>query len=65
MKLLLEAIEKCRTEGLPALVLLAEQEKLLGSLPKDRSAFQNQAQSIVKNQASKVLNDSTEMFMAG
>ena len=35
MKLILEAIEKSRLEGLPALVLLAEQEKLLGNLPKD------------------------------
>ncbi|HKP95967.1 MAG TPA: leucyl aminopeptidase family protein [Fibrobacteria bacterium] len=65
MKLLLEAIEKYRSEGLPALVLLAEQEKLLGSLPKDRSALQNQVQAILKNQASKVLNDSLETFTAG
>ena len=40
MKLTLEAIEKARTEGLPALILVAEQEKLLGGLPKDRSGHQ-------------------------
>jgi leucyl aminopeptidase len=66
MKLFLEAVEKCRTEGLPALILLAEQEKLLGSapasLPKEHTA---QAHVILKNQAAKVWNDSLETFSAG
>jgi leucyl aminopeptidase len=65
MKLILEAIEKSRTEGLPALIVLAEQEKLLGNLPKDRSSLQNQVQGIVKNQAAKVLNDSMELLAQG
>jgi leucyl aminopeptidase len=64
MKLLLEAFEKSRTEGLPALVLLADQEKLMGNLPKDRFGFQDRVQAILKNQAGKVLNDSMELISA-
>ncbi len=65
MKLILEAIEKYRTEGLPALVLLADQDKLLGALPKDRSGLQAKVQAVLKNQASKVLNDSLELVSDG
>ncbi len=65
MKLILEAIEKTRTEGLPALVLLAEQDKLVGNLPKDRNSLQNQVSAVVKNQANKILNDSWELIPAG
>ena len=65
MKLILEAIEKTRSEGFPALVLLAEQDKLLGGLPKDRSDLQNRIAAVVKNQANKVLGDSMELIPDG
>lgn len=61
MKLSLETIEKSRIETLPALAILAEQEKVLGNLPKDRNTLQPQVQEILKNQATKVLLDSTEL----
>jgi leucyl aminopeptidase len=61
MKLHLDSIEKSRLEGIPALALLADQEKTLGSLPKDRSALQTQVQAVLKNQTAKVLSDSTEL----
>jgi leucyl aminopeptidase len=63
MKLSLEAIEKARTETLP-LVLFAEQDKLNGGLPKDRSGLQAQVAGILKNQADKILNDSFELLSA-
>ena len=62
MKLTLEAIEKARTEGLPALILVAEQEKLLGGLPKDRSGHQARVAAAAKNQADKVLTDPFELI---
>jgi leucyl aminopeptidase len=65
MKLILEAIEKYRSEGVPALVLLADQEKLLGNLPKDRSGLAAKVQAILKNQTAKVLNDSMELLVDG
>jgi leucyl aminopeptidase len=65
MKLILEAIEKYRSEGIPALVLLADQDKLLGNLPKDRSGLQAKVQAVVKKQAAKVLNDSLELIADG
>ncbi len=65
MKLLLEAIEKCRSDAIPALLILAEQEKLLGTLPKDRISILNQVQSIVKSQAAKTLTDPMELFSVG
>ncbi|MDB5105363.1 MAG: hypothetical protein JWP91_3052, partial [Fibrobacteres bacterium] len=65
MKLNLEAIEKYRTEGVPALILLAEQEKLLGNLPKDKAGLQTRVQAILKNQAAKVLTDSMELIQDG
>jgi leucyl aminopeptidase len=65
MKLILEAIEKYRSEGVPALMLLADQDKLLGNLPKDRSNLQSQVQAVMKNQAAKVLNDSLELIADG
>jgi leucyl aminopeptidase len=65
MKLILEAIEKGRTEGLPALIIPVEQEKILGSLPKDCAALLNRVQSIVKSQTAKVLTESMELFASG
>lgn len=61
MKLSLEAIEKAQTEGFPV-ILLGEQEKALGGLPKDRSGFQPQVATALKNQADKVLTDSVELI---
>jgi leucyl aminopeptidase len=60
MKLSLEAIEKAQIEGLPV-ILLADQEKTLGGLPKVRSGFQSQVSAILKSQAEKVLTDSVEL----
>ncbi|MEO6098280.1 MAG: leucyl aminopeptidase family protein [Fibrobacteria bacterium] len=65
MKLILEVIEKYRSQGAPALVLLAEQDKLLGNLPRDRSNLQAKVQTVLKNQAAKVLNDSLELIAEG
>ena len=65
MKLNLEAIEKVRTEGLPALILLAEQEKPLGGLPKDRIALNARVSAVLKKQADKVLGDSLELISEG
>jgi leucyl aminopeptidase len=62
MNLILESFEKNRLEGVQALVILAEQEKPLGSVPKDKAGLQNQVQAVLKNQAGKVLNDSTELI---
>jgi leucyl aminopeptidase len=61
MKFSLEAIEKAQTEGLPV-ILLAEQEKTLGGLPKERSGLQPQVAMALKNQADKVLTDSLELI---
>ena len=60
MKLTLEPIEKTRLEAVQALIILAEQDKTLGSLPKDRMALQPQLQSILKSQSAKVLTESLE-----
>jgi leucyl aminopeptidase len=65
MKLILEAIEKYRSEGVPALMLLADQDKLLGNLPKDRSNLQSKVQAVMKSQTAKVLNDSLELIADG
>ena len=62
MKLILESIEKSRLEGIPALAILAEQEKPFGLLPKDRGSLLPQVQAVLKSQATKVLNDSMEMI---
>lgn len=62
MKLSLESIEKSRLERIPALGILAEQEKPLGSVPKVRQALGSQVQAILKQQAGKVLNDSQELL---
>jgi leucyl aminopeptidase len=61
MKLSLEAIEKAQIEGIPV-ILLAEQEKTLGGLPKDRAGSQSQVSSALKSQADKVLSDSVELI---
>jgi leucyl aminopeptidase len=61
MKLSLEAIEKAQNEGLP-IILLAEQEKMLGGLPKDRAGLQPQVSAALKSQADKVLTDSLELI---
>ncbi len=61
MKLVLEALEKANTQALPALVLLADQDNLLGELPKDRSTLQGQVSAVLKNQAGKVLTDPLEL----
>jgi leucyl aminopeptidase len=65
MKLILEAIEKYSLEGIPALVLLADQENLLGNLPKNRSGLAAKVQAILKNQTAKVLTDSMELLVDG
>jgi leucyl aminopeptidase len=62
MNLILEAFEKNRLDGVQALVIVAEQEKTLGSVPKDRVGVQAQVQAVLKNQAAKVLNDSVELL---
>ena len=62
MKLTLEPLEKFQSEGVPALIILAEQEKLLGSLPKDRSQMLGQVLDVLKRQANKVLNDTFELI---
>src|SRR5690349_3240366 len=60
MKLSLEAIEKAQIAGLPVF-LLAEQDKTLGGLPKDRAGSQSQVSAALKGQADKVLTDSVEL----
>jgi leucyl aminopeptidase len=65
MKLVLEVIEKYRLEGVPALVLPAEQDKLLGAPPKDRAGLSAKVQAVLKSQANKVLNDSMELLADG
>ena len=62
MKLILESLEKFQSEGIPALIILAEQEKLLGSLPKDKSQLLGQVQDVLKSQSTKVLNDAMELL---
>lgn len=62
MKLNLDSIEKTRLEGIPALAILAEQEKPLGLLPRDRGSLLPQVQAVLKSQATKVLNDSMELI---
>jgi leucyl aminopeptidase len=62
MKLILESMDKFRLEGVPALFVLAEQEKLLGTIPKERPKLLPKIQKILKNQAAKVLTDSFELL---
>ena len=64
MKLILESLEKFRSDGCPALILFAEQEKLLGTLPRDRSGLTGQVSGILKDQAGKILNDTFELISA-
>ncbi|MEO7424083.1 MAG: leucyl aminopeptidase family protein [Fibrobacteria bacterium] len=44
------------------MVIPVEQEKFLGSLPKDHSALLNRVQSIAKSQSAKILSESLELF---
>jgi len=62
MKLVLGSLEKFNGNEISALVILAEGEKVLGTLPKDKKSFQEQIKTITQNQNAKILNDSLEII---
>ena len=62
MKLSVDSLEKFVKVGAPAIVILAEQEGCLGDLPRECKSILLQVQEILKNQSTKILNDSFELF---
>ncbi len=64
MKLTLQTSEKTLPAGLQAVIVPAEKEKLLGSLPPEHASWQGQVRGILKKQSEKVLNDGMELLAA-
>ncbi len=62
MKLFLASMEKSPTAQIPPLILIADQEKLLGTLPKANDTNSAKVREIVKQQTSKLLTETIELL---